>query len=154
MRISVRPEAVAWLVVSAALGQTPAAGGYIVGKLADSSMRPLGAAKLAIRDTDSDTPSKRIHSGPGGMFEAGPLPAAAYTVLVASPGFRARLLRGVVVKEGETTNIGTIRLEIGSCDAPGVICDSVYPDSAPNVRSQRYLELKNLGAAPMSIQER
>jgi hypothetical protein len=97
--------------------------------------------RATVRGANSDEPFIRIASDAEGKFESDLLPAGPYRILIAHPGFASRVLN-VVVRLGATTNLGAIRMDIGGCDAPGMICDSIGTDMSPNPRAQGYFELK------------
>jgi hypothetical protein len=146
MRIPV--VAVALLAATIAGGQTtPPAGGRIIGRVVDPAGSALGGTKLAIRTKDPSAPWKRIQSGSTGTFDTGPLSPAAYTVLAARVGFNSRVFSGLVVRQSSTIDLGTIKLEIGGSDGPGVIADSFGMDNSPRPRAEGYLGLTtNCGA--------
>lgn len=77
---------------------------------------------------------------PDGQFCVPSLSPGIYTVKAWLNGFQTRRVLDVVVKGGETTDLGTVVLKIGGCDAPGVICDSVIPDE--DIRSQTDLYVR------------
>jgi hypothetical protein len=58
-----------------------------------------------------------------GTFCINDLSPGTYTVRAWMNGFQENSVRDVVVRSGETTDVGTVQLEIGGCDAPGVYCD-------------------------------
>jgi len=52
------------------------------------------------------------------------LDTGTYTLVVAARGFQIRRIRDVAISSGETVVLRDVRVEVGDCDAPGVICDS------------------------------
>lgn len=67
-----------------------------------------------------------------GTFCIAGLSPGAYTIKAWYNGFRGNLVRDVAVRAYETTNIGTVQLEVGSCDAPGVSCFFITPLNSPS----------------------
>jgi hypothetical protein len=68
-----------------------------------------------------------------GTFCIKDLAPGTYTVKAWANGFRGNSVRDVVVRSGETTEVGPIQLEVGSCDARGVNCDYFYtPETVPS----------------------
>ena len=60
------------------------------------------------------------------------LSPGTYTIKAWQSGFRRNLVRDVLVRGRETTNVGTVQLEVGGCDAPGVSCFFVTPLNFPS----------------------
>lgn len=106
----------------------------IRGEVTDASHAAIGNALVHVLTKDS---MSVVYSGNAhyldGTFCVKDLSPGTYTVKAWQNGFRENSVRGVVVRSGKTTNVGTIQLEVGSCDARGVHCDSFYtPETLPS----------------------
>jgi hypothetical protein len=96
----------------------------IRGEVTDASSAAIGNALIRVITKNSTSVVYRGNTkDDDGIFCVKDLSPGTYTVKVWQNGFRGNLVRDVVVRGHKTTNIGTIQLEVGSCDAPGVYCD-------------------------------
>lgn len=133
--------ALALTVEAQAAGQT-VRGGRVRGLVVDVAGGGVARAFIRVLDPDSNTIVARTMAGDGGAFQTGTLDPGSYTVRAWAGGFRAGVIRGVVVRNGEITDLGKIQLGLAGCDAPGVNCDDfgIGPRSKPVVSG--YLEVK------------
>ncbi|MGD0299403.1 MAG: carboxypeptidase-like regulatory domain-containing protein [Bryobacteraceae bacterium] len=100
--------------------------GAVIGK-ALISVYPKGSALLAFRGNANYD---------DGTFCITGLSAGTYTINAWYNGFRRNLVRDVAVRAHEATNIGTVQLEVGGCDAPGVSCFFITPLNSPSQPDQ------------------
>jgi hypothetical protein len=96
---------------------------------------------IRVYQTPSNTLITRLRVEPDGGFQTGQLQPGSYVVVAWVQGFSARR-SSVVILAGQTTDMGKIQLEVGSCDAPGVMCDNFGIGPPDRIRSQGYLEVK------------
>ena len=66
----------------------------------------------------------RCQSESDGAFHLDGIEPGTYTLAVSLQGFREKLIDNLLVTTGREVDLGRVRLDIASCDAPGVICDS------------------------------
>lgn len=92
--------------------------GTIVGRAVDDRGQPLDGVR-ASADTGGDFEAGRQFAeseasvGEGGGFRLSDLPAGTYAVTIAAPERLSATLPAVVVAEGQTADVGTVRLESG-----------------------------------------
>jgi hypothetical protein len=97
----------------------------IRGEVRDASHGAIGNALIHVLAKNSTLVVYRGNANyDDGTFCVDELGPGTYTVKVWQSGFRENLVRDVVVRGHKTTNIGTVQLDVGSCDAPGVNCDN------------------------------
>jgi hypothetical protein len=125
-----------FLIVFAAAAILPAQTGQclIRGEVTDGSHAAIGNAVIHVLTKNS---MAVVYSGnahyDNGTFCVKELSPGTYTVKAWQNGFRANRVHDVVVRSGETTELGTIQLEVGSCEARGVNCDYFYtPKTFPS----------------------
>ena len=128
------------LLLAQAQGE-PGGGGLIRGVLTDATGAVLPGGFIRVFQTPSNALITRLRVEPDGGFQTGQLQPGSYIVVAWVQGFSARR-SSVVILEGQTTDMGKIQLEVGSCDAPGVMCDDFGIGPPDRIRSQGYLELK------------
>jgi carboxypeptidase family protein len=105
----------------------------IRGQVSDSEGAAIGNALISVFPKESTLLAFRGNAHDDGTFCIKDLSPGTYTVKAWQNGFRAERVRDVVVRSGETTELGTIQLEVGSCDARGVNCDYFYtPKTFPS----------------------
>jgi hypothetical protein len=115
-------------------------GGQIRGVLDDPAGAALGGGSVRVLESPSNRLETRAIADDYGRFQTGMLNAGSYTVIAWMQGFRAG--RFVVsVHNGETTDLGKIRLGLGGCDAPGVNCDYFGMGPADPIAKSGYMDL-------------
>jgi Carboxypeptidase regulatory-like domain len=119
----------------------PEGGGLIRGVLTDATGAVLPGGFIRVFQTPSNALITRLRVEPDGVFQTGQLQPGSYIVVAWVQGFSARR-SSVVILEGQMTDMGKIQLEVGSCDAPGIMCDDFGIGPPDRIRSQGYLELK------------
>jgi len=123
------------------LGASAKEHGRLIGQVVDQSVDPSRAwiSDAAIRLLTQTTRSTRSRTTSGllGNFRIDGVEPGIYAVAISARGFRERIIDSVRVNQGQTVDLGKVRLEIASCDAPGIICDSfsAEPAVAPSVSS-------------------
>jgi hypothetical protein len=95
----------------------------IRGKVTDTSSASIAKALISVYSKDSTLLAFRGNANYNdGTFCVSDLSPGTYTVKAWHEGFRANRLRDVVVRSGETTNIGIIQLDVVGCDAREIMC--------------------------------
>lgn len=89
----------------------------------------------------SNTLITRFTTQQNGTFQSDALRPGSYTVIAWVQGFHARRV-AVDVREGETADVGQIRLDLAGYDAPGVICDDFGLGPPDPVLKSGYVQLK------------
>jgi hypothetical protein len=107
--------------------------GTLVGKAADPTGNFLPYPKVRINDQFNNEGRRYETTGDRkGQFGLDGVEPGIYAVTISVQGFRDKTVPNVRVAAEEQTDVGTLRLDLASCDAPGVICDdfglSVYKD--------------------------
>jgi len=125
--------AVLFSIVVAAqnVGQSPS-GGQIRGRVVDQADFEIPASVTVIR-TDSGVVVARIRADGAGDFQTEAISPGSYSVRASQPGFQRSEVPGVTVRAGETTDLGSIRMYLAGCDAPGVSCDHVFPADSDSI---------------------
>lgn len=112
-------------------------GGALRGSAVDSDGGPIPNARVRLLRPDTRVTAYRSVSREDGSFRLADVKAGRYMIAIGSRGFRERLIGKVEIQESRETNIGSVRLEIVGCDAPGVFCDtfSTEPALPPDLSS-------------------
>jgi hypothetical protein len=112
-----------------------ASGGQIRGRVVDPGGNGIDAF-VNIVQSKTATIILRTRADQKGAFQTDLLDAGTYVITLWLQGFRRSNLIEVFVRDGQTTDLGVVRLPIAGCDAPGVMCDYVT-DSTP--RSEKVI---------------
>jgi hypothetical protein len=108
------------------IGQPRTESGHVRGYVVDPVGAGIGNASIFVRRYMSMSAAEKVelvdHSDQFGKFEL-ILPAGAYDILIASPGFESKM-QMVIVRTGENTNLKW-KLIPHRCDFPGMNCDTV-----------------------------
>jgi len=112
-----------------------ASGGQIKGVVVDESGGPI-LAFVRVIETSSGAVLARMRASETGTFQTDILGAGSYTVTVGLNGFRRRDITKIAVGNGETTDVGSIKLAFAGCDAPGVMCDEVFSSDLERERAE------------------
>ena len=91
------------------------------GAVVDATGAAIGGASVRQLKSDSEE-AAHTTADDSGNFQIGTTGSGDYVLKAWQRGFRS-LRVPVVHSETETIELGSIRLDIASCDAPGVICD-------------------------------
>jgi hypothetical protein len=95
----------------------------IRGKVTGTSSASIAKALISVYSKDSTLLAFRGNADYNdGTFCVSDLGPGTYSVKAWKEGFRANRVRDVVVRSGETTNIGVIQLEVVGCDAREIMC--------------------------------
>jgi hypothetical protein len=94
----------------------------IQGKVVDPGSASIHNAGVRVLPDMENGFSYSADSRHDGTFSVNNVSPGTYTVAIAAPGFREKIIRGVVVRASAPLDFGPIKLEIAGCDAPGVIC--------------------------------
>jgi len=116
----------------------PEGGGQIRGVLTDAVGAELPGGYIRVFQAPSNSLVTRVRAEPDGRFQV-ELEAGSYILVAWVQGFSTRRSK-VVIANGQMRDLGKVQLDIGSCDAPGVMCDGIGP-SDPAL-SHGYVELK------------
>ena len=122
-------------------GEDAKAAGQIRGVLIDATGAELPGGLVRVFQTPSNSLVTRVRTEPAGWFQVGGLQAGSYILVAWVQGFSARR-SPVVIVDRQTTDLGKIQLDVGSCDAPGVMCDDFGLGPPDTVLSRGYVELK------------
>jgi hypothetical protein len=98
--------------------------------LIGTSNEPLPGASIRVLQAESNLLVARANSDKTGAFEVGGLKPGSYTLTAWLGGFRLRIWTDVVVREGETNDLGKLKLDGPWCDSPGMICDTFTSEPA------------------------
>jgi hypothetical protein len=128
MRMRLLASATILLITCSA--QSPWNPGRITGVVVDIGEGAIQAFVTVRVETSAKLLAHKLAER-SGAFEFESVPSGRYMVTVWANGFRARILPGIVVRDDGTTSLGAVVLEIGSCDAPGAMCDSIGPTRLP-----------------------
>jgi len=133
------------LVLAALLLSIPAPAGQIRGSVVDATAGTLKRAFVKVRDAAATV--ALLAGDETARFQTKELCPGSYTLTVWQQGFRAREVKGVVVREADITDLGTIRLDVSGCDAPGVNCDyfGLKRPERPTSRGSMTLKLQCAG---------
>src|SRR5271168_5497398 len=105
----------------------------IRGKLVDVSDGALSGASVRVLESESHTVVARVIANQSGVFEVGPLKPGAYKLTARLRGFRLRIVTGLILQESTVRDLGTLRVDLAGCDAPGTVCDTFSAEPAiPN----------------------
>ncbi len=117
----------AFLLLEAATG----APGQLRGQVVDGKRAPV-QAEVQIVDRATAFEIGRFTTIADGRFEVTQIPAGRYVITVRATGFLKRE-RQLVIKEGDTLDLGEFPLNGICCDGPGIQCDdfSIKPVKAP-----------------------
>jgi hypothetical protein len=124
--------AASMLFAGPVIGQIPA-GGRAVGKIVDPSEAYVPGAVVRVADPDAGVLVSQTVADRAGDFRTEILKPGTYLFVVSAQGFGASR-KSVTIQQSQVADVGAIRLEVGSCDDPGVNCDEgmVVPlNSAP-----------------------
>jgi hypothetical protein len=117
-----------------------ATSGQVRGVVIDASGGGLRGALVRLVQ-DSSVLGAQARADQDGVFNAVDLKPGTYTLIAWLQGFRARRA-GVVIRDGEITDIGRLRLELAGCDAPGVMCDNFGLGARDRIKASGYLNVK------------
>ena len=96
--------------------------GTLVGRVTDSSGRPIRSAKLVVRNIATNA-SRELTTDMQGEFAASLLPPGTYEVSAQTEGFHTKILRGVILDVDQTVRID-LTLKVGSLHEEVVINSS------------------------------
>jgi hypothetical protein len=109
--------------ISAQVSGQTARGGQIQGTVADPEGAVIPNARISVLSADSNKVAADATTDRLGEFKIGILNTGAYIIKIRLQGWRSRALDDVVVREGETTILRDIQLDVVGCDGPGMNCD-------------------------------
>jgi hypothetical protein len=105
-------------------------GQSITGKTIDPALFALKGVSVRLLPVGGDWVTRSIQTDSNGRFRFFPVDPGEYVIVARHSGFRSRVR--VVHVFGETeVDIGVLELGIGSCDYPGIICDSFLKRPPP-----------------------
>ncbi len=116
--------------------------GHVRGVVVDATGGGLRWAFVRVLQPASKSLIARVPADPNGVFQTGALQPGSYVLVAWAQGFGVRRLSPVVVRAGETTDVGTMQLDLASCDAPGMMCDDFGMGPPDPFLARGYLELK------------
>jgi hypothetical protein len=89
--------------------------------------------KAFVRIVTSDLPRTvlRARADSQGGFRVSGISDGVYAAEAHAPGFSAKVVRAVAVREGAHLDLGQIMLDVEGCDGPGVSCDPVFHADSP-----------------------
>jgi hypothetical protein len=103
----------------------------IRGSVVDVEGSSIERASLKLLGAESNVLIAQATSDRAGAFEVGPLKPGSYTLTARASGFRLRIWKSLMVREGEILDLGKLQLAIAGCDAPGVLCDTLGISAEP-----------------------
>ena len=136
------PALVMALLATASHGESQALARGVKGVAVDATGAGLPGALVRLLDSASNAVITRGSADSEGKFQIGAVPSGSYTVVLWVQGFRARRVPAVI-RTGEISDVGKLRLGLAGCDAPGVICDSFGTDPPDSIVSKAYLQVKD-----------
>ena len=139
-KLNVGAVLLAVFLAAATADQTP--DGAVRGVALDATGAGLPGALVRLLDSASNAVITRGSADSEGKFQIGAVPSGSYTVVLWVQGFRARRVPAVI-RTGEISDVGKLRLGLAGCDAPGVICDSFGTDPPDSIVSKAYLQVKD-----------
>lgn len=105
--------------------------GSIIGKVVDPNGVSLPSPDVRVTGPVAAERQYEVIGDDRGRFKLDNVQQGAYTVTISVAGFE-KAIEDVRVAPGQQLDVGTVRLRVGSCNTPGVICDdfglSVYND--------------------------
>jgi hypothetical protein len=107
----------------------------------DATGSVLPGSFIRVFQTPSNALVTRFRAESDGSFQTGRLQPGSYILVAWVQGFSTRRL-SVAILDGQTADLGKIQLEVGSCDAPGVMCDDFGLGPPDRVLSSGHAELK------------
>jgi len=126
-----------WLLLSFATallaGPAPEQG-QVRGLVTDQTGAAIPNAAVRLIPRDSAPVRYRGKAGPDGVFRIEGISPGTYSLRAGLLPFRENSANSFTVRDGETTDVGTIMLSLLGCDAPGVICDDFTGEPQPNLR--------------------
>ena len=99
-----------------------AAESRVTGAVTDSVSSAIPGAAAQLRGGGR---AYRAESNAAGEFQFENLTPGEYSLSIRKLGFRERFIEKLEVPEGKSIQLGTLRLAVGSCDSPGVVCTSI-----------------------------
>ncbi len=117
-------HSIALLVPLAVWGQS------ITGRFVDPVQASVGKVSVELLPVGGDRIAKSTQTDPNGIFRLSPVEPGDYVLYARVAGFRGRVL-AVHVSNRAESNVGTLVLEILSCESPGVSCDYFGPPLPP-----------------------
>lgn len=102
--------------------------GKIQGLVTDVTKGGIPAVVKVIR-TDTGAVVARLRADRTGAFQTQGLNPGSYAVTAWDQGFRRRDLAGIIVRNGEITDVGGVQLDLAGCDAPSINCDEFFTDT-------------------------
>jgi len=94
--------------------------GEFGGKITRPTGAAIGGATVRLLKSVSEDVAQ-VMAIDSGQFQLGTIPGS-YVLAAWQRGFRSRRVT-IVLRQDEVLDLGTIRLDVAGCDAPGVICD-------------------------------
>ncbi|MFN7996803.1 MAG: carboxypeptidase-like regulatory domain-containing protein [Bryobacteraceae bacterium] len=99
------------------------------GTVVDRAWGAIGGATVRLLNPASEEVA-HVTANEAGKFQIQIVGPGEYILRASHPGFRSRRVTVVLRSVGQALDVGDIQLNIASCDAPGVICDS-FGDAPP-----------------------
>ncbi|HEV8376306.1 MAG TPA: carboxypeptidase regulatory-like domain-containing protein, partial [Candidatus Polarisedimenticolia bacterium] len=124
-------------------------GGEIRLRLRDSKKKLIAGATAHLNSDDTadlDLVSEASPSNAEGILAAGPLPAGRYSIRLQAKGFLPITLRDRIVREGQRTDLGEVRLEPGLEVSGTVRDDAGSPLAGASVQAKFFEEGRRLSA--------
>ncbi len=115
--------------------------------LFDLEQRPVGGAvaePMSDDEPDLDLLDVPDQSDQDGVLRLRGLPGGTFVLRVRAPGLRPVTVRGVAVRAGQTSDVGSITLEPGSSVAGRVLDETGTPVRGAGVRARFYEEGRRL----------
>lgn len=94
----------------------------VSGRVVDDTGAPLPGSFIRLIPKDTSMTAYKIKAGQENALFGGEVAPGIYSVAAWTEGFRERLVKDIAILPGKTTDLGTISLDMGGCDAPGVSC--------------------------------
>jgi hypothetical protein len=105
----------------------------ITGKLVDPIRASVGNVVVELLPVGGDWVTQSTRTESNGTFKLPPVKPGEYVIVARAAGFQSRVLT-IRVTGGNEADVGTLELKIGSCDGPGINCDSFFGGPPPPPR--------------------